>query len=243
MVECQLPKLITRVRFPSLAFFARVFVNMRNFIFSILILWIAGCTTVPRTPTSSPQPMPSQPGIYHKVKKGETIWRIAKAYNLSVDEIISSNNIPNVAKVEESQLIFIPGALTKKDIKLDAVDTNEFIWPVKGRVVQYFHDTKDGEPTNGIRIQVDEGQVVKSSRGGEVVFADRLTGYGETVIIDHRDSYYSVYGENGKLLVQLGDEISQNKDIAYAGKGKNGSYTYFEIRKNAKEENPLYYLP
>ncbi len=216
---------------------------MKNFLVVILILGIAGCTTVPRTPVPSPQPVPTQPGIYHKVKKGETIWRIAKVYNITVDEIISSNNIPNVAKVEENQLIFIPGAVSKKEIKLDVVDTNEFIWPVKGRVVQYFHDTKDGEPTNGIRIQVDEGQVVKSSRGGEVVFADRLVGYGETVIIDHRDSFYSVYGENGKLLVKLGDEVPQNKEIAYVGKGKSGSYTYFEIRKNTKEENPLYYLP
>lgn len=242
MVEWKLPKLHTRVRFPSLAY-----TSMARFI-SILIglglLSLSGCTTVPVTPTVAVTPTtPSQPGIYHKVRKGQTIWRIAKAYNISVDEIIHSNSIPNIAKIEENQLIFIPGATSVKEIKPDTIDSNDFVWPVKGHIVQYFRENKNGEPTNGIRIRVDEGEKVRASRGGEVILADYLTGYGYTVIIDHHDNYYTVYGENGKLLVKLGDQVAQNNEIAYVGKDKGESFTYFEIRKNAKEDNPMYYLP
>ena len=53
-------------------------------------------------------PEPEIRGVYHKVKRGETLWRIASTYDVSIDDIIRSNNIPNAAKVSENQLVLIP---------------------------------------------------------------------------------------------------------------------------------------
>jgi lipoprotein NlpD len=49
-------------------------------------------------------------GVYHRVKKGETIWGIAHAYNIKLQDLTEINNIEDPALVKEDTIIFIPGA-------------------------------------------------------------------------------------------------------------------------------------
>ena len=113
MVEFQLPKLTTRVRFrPSLQNCGRVGVIMNSQcrLGLVLVAMTLGFPHVSVGTRPADQPGTTQRGIYHKVQKGETFWRIAKAYQVDIDDIVRSNNIPNVARIEENQLIFIPRA-------------------------------------------------------------------------------------------------------------------------------------
>ncbi len=211
--------------------------------FVLLLFFLASCTNARRGPQSLEMTEPEHVGVYHKVHKGETIWRIAKAYNISINDIVSANHIPNVAQVEENQLLFIPGALAVKEIPQETDDTNDFIWPINGKIVSYFHD-RDGHQINkGVNIQGKEGAFVKAARRGEVVFADYLTGYGHVIIVDHKDGFYTVYAQNEKLLVKLGDHIRQGEQIAQLGNQKDLTYLNFQVRKNGIEDNPFYYLP
>lgn len=220
---------------------------------SLLLVSLAGCVSMDTT--GSTGVARNQPGIYHKVQKGETLWRIAKSYQVDIDDIIRSNNIPNVAHLEENQLIFIPGATapvkvpaattvtaTSSGKPLEAVK-DDFGWPVRGRVARYFGEQRGSYLNRGIAIEVMEGQPVVASRQGKVVFADYLAGYSYTVILDHLDGYFSVYGLNSKLLVNFGDNIAKGDKIALTGRKGNTPMLYFEIRRNAKAENPLYFLP
>ena len=120
---------------------------------------------------------------------------------------------------------------------------NNFIWPLKGKVVGYFHDTSAGRFNKGIDIQAYEGQMVKATRTGRVVFADYLSGYGYTVIVGHTDDFYSVYARAARLLVGLNDPIRQGQEIAQVGSVDDLACLHFEIRKGSMEDNPLYYLP
>ena len=184
-------------------------------------------------------------GVYHKVLPQQTLWRISKAYSVPLDEIIRANNIPNAAKVERNQLIFIPGAEKVKEIIIESSEEQkEFIWPVEGKIIKYFKDRRGAKISKGIDIQVQSGDKVKAARTGRIVFADYLGGYNETVIIDHEDGYYSVYAQGSKILVKLGDYIFKNTPIAIIEKNGNKlAYLHFEIRKQSMEDNPLYYLP
>jgi len=186
-----------------------------------------------------------QKGVYHKVKKGETLWRISKAYSVPLDEVIRVNKIPNVAHIEKNQLVFIPGADVVKQIaSVEANDeVNEFSWPIKGRIYQYFGDRNGSAFNNGINILTSEGEKVSASKEGRVVFADYLTGYDHTIILDHADGYYTVYSQNAKLLVNLGDYVFQGDPIANVGKKGDLAFAHFEIRKNSVADNPLFYLP
>lgn len=215
-------------------------------------LLLAGCTTtidpdaelLTETVILDDYPEPERVGVYHKVRKGQTIWRIAKAYDVSISDIIRVNNIPHVAEVEVNQLILIPGVHEVREIPSQTADedSKEFIWPLKGKVIKYFNQPDHGRPIKGIFIEANAGSTVSASRSGRVVFADSLTGYGETVVIDHEDGYYSLYARNSTLLVKLGDRVTQKQSIAQVGAVKSPTYLHFQIHRNGREENPLFYL-
>ena len=253
MVEFQLPKLITRVRFPSLAPFI--------FLFFVGGTGLTGCIavekssgrdvpSVPAMPVAGDQPALAIPvakpqGSYHKVQKGETIWRIAKTYDVAIDAIIKANNVPNGAVIEENQLLLIPGAIVSQEIAIsdDVANDDTFIWPVKGKVVSYYGDWKAAYLNKGISIEAPEGESIQAARSGQVVFSDYLNGYGQTVILHHRDNYYSIYSQNEENLVKVGDVVQRGNPIGKVGRKGKLSLLHFEIRKNTTPDNPLYYLP
>lgn len=240
---------VPRLNFKSVVF-------MKNILFgvslSVLIFIFNGCVAVPVeedivTDPSAPYTEPDRVGVYHKVKKGETVWRIAKVYNVSIADIIRSNNIPDVAQVEQNQLVFIPGVQNVKEIVIESERENgqeDFGWPLRGQIIRYYKSKDGGHVNKGIDIKASVGEVVKAARSGQVVFADHLPGYGHTVIVDHRDGYHTVYAQNGELLVKLEDIVKKSQPVAIVGKRKNDeAYLHFEIRRQTQEDNPLFYLP
>lgn len=250
VVVFQLPKLTARVRFPSPALF-------------LLFFLLSGCATTeyhplpeiperratpaPSSQTQVPVPIagPKAKAVYHKVVKGQTLWRIAKLYGVSVDDIIQSNKIPNAAAVEVNQLLLIPGANEAKDIQAKVTDekVQEFAWPLRGKVISYFNDRKGDISNRGVDIEVAEGDTVKAVREGVIVLADYVSGYGQTIFVDHGDGFMSIYAQNRKLLSKTGDHVDKGDPIAEVGRSGRRSLFHFEIRKGPKAVNPLYYLP
>ncbi|MDD3374763.1 MAG: peptidoglycan DD-metalloendopeptidase family protein [Candidatus Omnitrophica bacterium] len=212
-------------------------------VLSLLYLAVGGCATY--SSDSLKNLSCSQKGIYHKVRGKETLWRIAKAYDLTVEDLVSANNIPNAAQIQENQLIFIPGASEQKKVisMQEAFVDNEFRWPIKGRVISYFGNQKMNAANNGIDIESEFGKDVCASRGGRIVFADYLPGYGQTVMIDHGDAYLTVYSQDSDILVSVGDLVVSGDPIAKVGKKDMVAFLHFEIRKKSVASNPLYFLP
>lgn len=71
-----------------------------------LFLWIfLSCSA----PLSSVYKEPTK-GIYHKIKKGETLWSIARAYRVNLQDLAEANNITDPSRIEEGSVIFIPDA-------------------------------------------------------------------------------------------------------------------------------------
>ncbi|NTW07101.1 MAG: M23 family metallopeptidase [Syntrophaceae bacterium] len=56
--------------------------------------------------------VPKEPakGVYHRVKKGETFWSIARAYNVRMQDLAAANNVNNPDSIEEGSIVFIPAA-------------------------------------------------------------------------------------------------------------------------------------
>ena len=249
MVEFQLPKLTTRVRFPSPALIRERSSKLLFLISICIVSLIAGCSTTPKKEPLPPQPasvVEKPKGIYHKVAKQESLWRIAKTYGVSLDEIVKANNIPNAAVIEENQLVFVPGATEMLKVFLDKPDgkPDEFAWPLKGRVISYFNDAKGQSFNHGIDIAAaSQGEEIRAVREGKVVFADYLGGYGYTVIMDHLDGFYSVYARQSDLLVKPGQTVSKGTPLGRLAKSGQSAFLHFEIRKMEEPNNPLYYLP
>lgn len=210
------------------------------------LLLVAGCATAPLVMPSGPQ---GSPGIYHRVEKSQTLWRISKIYNVDLDELATANHIVNASRIETGQLIFIPHR-QKPQVSTYKSSTGheDFIWPIKGKVVVLFGQTQTSNSmfNKGIDIQPYGSGEVVASRSGRVVFcADDLRGFGKTIIIDHGDGFSTIYARNSEVFVKINDSVNQKTVIAKAGssgRGKN-EYLHFEIRKGYLAQNPYFYLP
>jgi LysM repeat protein len=78
-----------------------------------LIVLFPGCARAPRrtlTPSVTPSSVPAAqtPGFYHSVRRGETMYRIAKTYDQDWHELMDLNNISDPSKLEVGQQLFIP---------------------------------------------------------------------------------------------------------------------------------------
>ena len=115
--------------------------------------------------------------------------------------------------------------------------TSEFGWrvhPITG--TQKFH--------SGIDIGGDYGQSVVAAASGVVTDACWISGYGNTVIIDHGGGVTTLYGHNQGFAVSAGESVSQGQTIAYCGSTGNstGPHCHFEVRVNGSVVSPYGYL-
>jgi murein hydrolase activator len=122
-------------------------------------------------------------------------------------------------------------------------------WPLSGQLVSTYgkikHPTFNTYTFNkGIGIGAPAGSDFRVIEGGEVLFADWFKGYGNLLIVDHGDSYYSLYAHASELLVRVGDSVKRQQVVGRTGEGGslNGPALYFELRHHGKPENPLEWL-
>ena len=77
-----------------------------------------------------------------------------------------------------------------------------------------------------------------------MVFAEWMRGFGNLLIIDHGQSYLTIYGNNEALLKQMGDGVNAGDAVATVGNsgGNQDSGLYFEIRHQGKAFDPLHWV-
>lgn len=218
----------------------------------VLVFTFTGCASAPHpTIPSVVRPPPGMAGSYHKVQRQETLWRISKNYNVDLDELIRINHIPDVSSIEVGQLIFIPKpALPQKPpltyTRPSSRASEDFIWPLKGRISSAYGTTVHNMVNKGINIAPSKSSDVLASRSGKVVFCENdFLSFGKTIIIDHHDGFSTLYARNDEVFVKVGDIVEKGSVISKAGRaGRDKStYLHFEIRKGSSAQNPLFYLP
>lgn len=115
--------------------------------------------------------------------------------------------------------------------------------PVRGELANRFGSPRaDGGVTwKGLFIRSANGSEVKAVATGRVVFADWLRGFGNLMIVDHGNSYMSLYGNNETIHRQVGDAVRGGETIATVGNsgGNPDSGLYFELRHQGKPFDPL----
>jgi len=118
--------------------------------------------------------------------------------------------------------------------------------PVKGKIVTSF-----GPYTNlklnivnfnsGINIKADRGEPIKAVYNGKTLFASWFKGYGNMIIIDHGDHYYSVYAHLEEIFKVKGDLVETGEVIATVGdtNSMTGPGLHFEVRHHGKPVDPI----
>lgn len=120
--------------------------------------------------------------------------------------------------------------------------------PLWGEVVRRFqqssNDDEDATFANGITIKTPPKSEVYAVHDGTVLFAGTMRGYGNVVIIDHRNRYFSVSARLDQMRVRQGATISKGQMIGTSSRRSDRAAEglYFEIRHDAEAEDPLLWL-
>lgn len=218
-------------------------------------------------------------GVYHTVEKGQTLYTIAKVYNVPIEDIKRANDLTDASELRPGERLFIPDAERRMHVPPTVETANRqpsrrtpgvqqrhaepsgkggmsagvdrgtpsfrFIWPLHGKIVQGF-STSNGSRHDGIDIKAPEGTPVRAAASGTVIYSDdTIRGYGNMIIIKHRDGFVSVYAHDSVNLVRKGQEVEQGQVIAKVGHTgyATAPHLHFEIRVHALPKNPLDYLP
>jgi len=121
-----------------------------------------------------------------------------------------------------------------------------FAWPMSGEVISEFGPKPDGRRNDGVNIRASEGDSVRASAAGTVVYAgNELAGYGELVLIRHDGGWVTAYAHNSRLRVAEGDQVTAGQIIAEAGSTGtvDSPQLHFEIRRGVTPEDPRRHLP
>ncbi len=115
--------------------------------------------------------------------------------------------------------------------------------PVRGDLIGRFGAPRaEGGPTwKGVFIRGTEGEEVRAVAAGRIVFADWMRGFGNLLIVDHGDTYLTIYGNNESLLRRPGDTVRTGDAIATVGRtgGNDAAGLYFELRYQGRAIDPL----
>lgn len=202
---------------------------------------------------------PSYPraGVYHTVKRHQTLWRICKTYGVDINEVARINHIRDPSRIRVGQRIFIPGAkrVLKVDIYIEdiggkrgrredpkklALARGRFIWPIRGKVTREF-GIRGAVKHDGIDISARRGTPIKASDSGIVLYSgNEIRGYGNTIIIKHQGGFITIYAYNDINEVGEGMQVRRGQVIGRVGSTGRVStpHLHFEIRKNNRPVNP-----
>jgi murein DD-endopeptidase MepM/ murein hydrolase activator NlpD len=123
--------------------------------------------------------------------------------------------------------------------------TDNFIWPIKGKIISTFGHKSGGLYNDGINIQAQNNDPVKVVKDGVVAYVgNELRGYGNLIIVKHSGNWISAYAHLNKLKVKQGDKVTKGNIIATIGSTGNVDHPqlYFGIRKGREAVNPEKHL-
>jgi murein DD-endopeptidase MepM/ murein hydrolase activator NlpD len=255
---------------------------IRRAVLAAAAIWAAGCASprpvqrpaTSRTSAGRPLPFPIASSEYHKepevvgvihlVRRGETIYRIARAYGLAPADLLEENGIVDPRQVAVGTELFVPGASRVVDLEETAgaptpprgsttpvepehapsASQARLSWPLKG-VLYGRYGVRSGRRHDGIDLSAPEGTRIAAAAPGTVIYAGEQSGYGSILILRHEGGLVTLYAHCSALLVEEGATVKAGQTIAKVGQtGRTtGPHLHFEVREGTRPRNPLLFLP
>ena len=122
-------------------------------------------------------------------------------------------------------------------------------WPTEGKIVTGFGaqvHPRFGTRTfrNGVDIEAAVGREVLAVHGGHVIYTGWFKGYGNLIIVDHGNDYYTLYAHIADIEAKEGDDVRQGQRIGTVGDTGSlaGPRLYFEVRYQGRPQDPEQWL-
>jgi septal ring factor EnvC (AmiA/AmiB activator) len=92
----------------------------------------------------------------------------------------------------------------------------------------------------GVEFEAPVGSVVRAVAAGRVRLAGRFRGYGNLVILDHGEQYFSVSAHLSRIDVAVGQVVTAGDELGLVGDSGSlsGPHLYFEVRRGSSALDP-----
>lgn len=210
--------------------------------------------------------------LTHVVVASETLYSIARMYNVTTQSIATANGlvpgqiyvgqeltIPDVAVTlqgSDRQVVVAIGSDSGAVSQVAAVpgaNNTQGQGPLVAGAGGGFAMPADGRIITdfassrgtGINIEADVGAAVVASRAGEVIYVgNEVEGYGNLVLIKHAGGFVTAYAHLEDAVVTKGEIVSQEQQIGTVGMSgiAKSPQLHFELRRGATPIDPLPWL-
>ena len=195
----------------------------------------------------------SRDGVLHLIKQGQTLTDIAVTYAVPKETIAEANDISVNQTIFAGDRLLVPTSTDtywENVVILSRGIPSRFVWPLSGEVVSEFgwreHPVLgERHHHDGIDVNVPEGTLVHAAASGRVFFYGDQPGYGNVLILEHADGYYTMYGHLASSFVEQGRFVEVGQGVAQSGNTgiSSGPHLHFEIRNGEFPIDPRRYLP
>lgn len=193
--------------------------------------------------------IPFADGMMHTVKAGETLLGIVKRYQGDFQKTLAENDLNEEGTIYIGQKILVVGGkyIPPKPAPSKSTKRRYARGEYYGPRGNFRFPTTGGTYYNGyhwwaIDIPRSTGTSVYASDGGRVVTAGwNSGGYGRYVVINHGNSYTTLYAHFSSINVGVGQYVNQGQRLGGIGcTGRcTGSHLHFEIILNGRKLNPI----
>ncbi len=184
--------------------------------------------------------VPTKDFAEHRVETGETIYSIARLYNVSVTSLAKLNKLDAEFTIYLGQNIIVPIVQPKinplrEEIKsadnklvenkknnsensLKKKNTsstkNTFVIPIRGKIISKYNPNSEKGKNQGIDFKVMPGSSVFAAATGSVaLITDNTENFGKIVLIRHDNNFISIYGRVANVIVKKNERVKKGQKI------------------------------
>jgi murein DD-endopeptidase MepM/ murein hydrolase activator NlpD len=185
--------------------------------------------------------------IEYKVQSGDSLIKIANKFNVKLDELIENNGLSST-QLQVGQNIIVKNPdlnyVNKEVERLKGFQIKN--WPVAWTGVtspfgQRYHPVlKRNIFHKGVDLRARYVSLYAPA-DGVISTAGWMSGYGQIIIIKHKDGYETRHAHLNKMYVKSGEKVRAGQLIGETGQtGRvTGPHLHFEVRKNGKPLDPM----
>ncbi|WP_157150486.1 LysM peptidoglycan-binding domain-containing protein [Brachyspira sp. SAP_772] len=181
----------------------------------------------------------------YKVKKGDTLYSIARNNKMELKKLLEINNIEDANKYTLQIGANLKIETIKSEYADETIPDSSFQWPYRGIIVARYGVDTYKLANRGINILGDIGDKVLAADYGIVEYANDIRGFGKVVIIKHKNGFTTSYAHLSKIAVKLGDIVNKGDYIGDIGDTGlvDKSELYFKISYRGRALDPVKLLP
>jgi murein DD-endopeptidase MepM/ murein hydrolase activator NlpD len=206
----------------------------------------------------NPIPSGTPSFIEHKAARGDTLFGIARRYNVTVAQIRAVNNLGETYVLKIGETLRIPAAGSTGTASIAPTSSKpsgsvpaaaspaptpavpasktvdrSLLWPVTVKDAAYMTGKLSGVVLTGT-----QGESVRCIAEGTVVSAGPFRGFGRVAIVQTKDGYLYVYGGQESLAVKEGDRVVSGAELGKLGldSATGKSDLFFMVYKS---QNPI----